>query len=123
MILPVLLAFLNFKLILGCNLPIELMDGCAFEPVILVNPRTGFVVAGESCGVEMHKVNFVDQPYVYFADAVNEMRYTLIMIDNDDPMVDEGNQFLQWLVTDIDGRMLKNGLPINAGNTIVGESL
>lgn len=97
------------------------LNGCTFGNLTLVNPTTGFVIAGENCGIEVHKETFFDQPYVFFANAIGYMRYTLIMVDNDNPVCDDEDMFLHWFVTDIDGQSLKHGLGIYGGQTYAGE--
>lgn len=99
----------------------ETLNGCFFDGLTLVNPHSGFVVAGENCGLEVHKEAFYDQPYVFYDNANDFMKYTLIMIDNDNPLCDEGNKFLHWMVTDIDGQSLKYGLGVYGGQTVAGN--
>lgn len=102
------------------NVPPELLNGCIYSSIDIVNPATGFVVTGENCGLEIDKSTFYDQPYVFYADAADFMRYTLIMVDRDNPLAQDGNLYLHWLSTDIDGQALKHGLGIDSGNTVAG---
>lgn len=110
-------SLLVFSLIIGCNLSCDLADdiaGCDFDSIFLVNPRTGFIIAEENCGIEIDKSTFAEQPYVFYPNAREDLKYTLIMVDNDDPFTEEGRDFLQWMVINIDGTSLKYG--------VVGES-
>lgn len=95
---------------------------CSYDDLTLVNPTTGFVVAGENCGLEVHKETFRDQPFVFFDNAKDYGKYTLIMVDNDNPTCDEGDMFLHWMVTDIDGESLKHGLGVYDDKTVAGNS-
>jgi phosphatidylethanolamine-binding protein (PEBP) family uncharacterized protein len=63
----------------------------------------------------------VEQPYVFFPNAKEDSKYTLIMIDNDDPFTEDGKQFLQWLVINIDGTSLKHGVGEFYGETFAGN--
>lgn len=107
---------------LSCDsfIPPELL-GCAFNSLLLVNPSSGFVIAEENCGLEVDKEVFFEQPYVFFTDAVSDVKYTMMMVDNDNPL--SNDLYLHWLVTDIDGESLKFGLGIYSGNVIAGKNL
>lgn len=96
-------------------------SGCFFDPLALVNPTTGIVITGEACGIEIDKETFFDQPYVFYSDASSNRKYTLIMVDNDSPLAENGNSYLHWLITDIDGQTMKYGLGIYSGITVAGE--
>jgi hypothetical protein len=99
----------------------ETLNGCTFSDLTLVNPKTGFVVAGVNCGLEVYKSTFYDQPFVFFAGASDKMKYTLVMVDKDNPDCDDDDMYLHWLVTDIDGQSLKYGLGVYGGKTVAGE--
>lgn len=99
----------------------EQMNGCAFDTLAIVNPSTGFVITNENCGLEVDKKTFFEQPFVFYSEAANFLRYTLIMVDRDNPRVADGNVYLHWLSTDIDGESLKYGLGIYTGNTVAGK--
>lgn len=102
--------------------PPELLTGCgAFDSLAVVNPSTGFLVAEETCGLEVDKTTFYEQPFVFYTEALDYMKYTLVMVDNDNPLTADGSLFLQWLATDIDGSSLKHGLGIYEGNTVAGK--
>jgi Phosphatidylethanolamine-binding protein len=103
------------------TIPPRVLNGCFFDGLTLVNPSTGFLIAGENCGLEVDKEIFYYQPYVFFANAFDFMKYTLIMVDNDNPICDEGNKYLHWMVTDVDGKSLKYGLGIYGGQTLAGN--
>lgn len=117
------LIFVSFGLVFACDisLPPEFYNSCSYDSLLLVNPFTSFVITDENCGLEVDKEAFYEQPYVFYNDAVDDMKYTLIMIDNDNPLAFDGNLYLHWLVTDIDGNALKHGLGIEPGNTIAGN--
>jgi hypothetical protein len=114
---------LSCSTIFACqtNIPLEVWNGCAFESLALVSPSSGFVITENFCGLEVHKEVFSEQPYVFYSDASDFVKYTLIMVDNDNPFVDDENMYLHWLATDIDGQSLKYGLGIYAGNTVAGN--
>lgn len=99
------------------------MNACSFDSLVLVNPSSGFVIADENCGLEVDKENFFEQPYVFYADAVDYVKYTLMMVDNDNPLAVDDDTYWHWLVADIDGQSLKYGLGIYSGNTLAGKSL
>lgn len=99
----------------------ELMNGCAFDSLALVNPSSGFVITGENCGLEVDKETFYDQPFVFYSRAASFLRYSMIMVDKDNPLVADGNMYLHWLATDIDGESLKYGLGVESGNTVAGN--
>jgi hypothetical protein len=109
-----------------CNLSCDLntssheYDGCDFNSLFLVNPRTGFTLAHENCGIEVDKSALEDQPYVFYPDADEELKYTLIMVDEDEPLCDEGKVFLQWMIVNIDGLALKYGIGDNYGEIFAG---
>lgn len=108
---------------LSCDLKSSLDEdsACEFDALMLVNARTGFTVAEGNCGIEIDKAVFVEQPYVFFPYAKEDAKYTLIMVDNDDPFTDDGKQFLQWLVINIDGTSLKYGVGEFYGETYAGD--
>lgn len=99
----------------------EQMNGCAFDTLAIVNPSTGFVITNENCRLEVDKETFFEQPFVFYSEAANFLRYTLIMVDRDNPLVADGNVYLHWLTTDIEGESLKYGLGIYTGNTVAGK--
>lgn len=112
-----------FTVSLACDnffIPSEL-DGCDFESLLLVNPSSGFVITEENCGLEVDKETFYEQPFVFYSDAVSDMKYTLVMVDHDNPLAVDDNLYLHWLVTDIDGQSLTYGLGIYSGNVIAGS--
>lgn len=96
-------------------------NGCDFEALMLVNPQTGFTIAGDNCGLEVDKRTFEDQPYVFYPSANEDLKYALIMVDNDDPFTEDENQFLQWMVVDIDGMSLTYGVGEFIGQTVAGN--
>lgn len=107
----------------ACQLQVdpELITGCTFDSLAIVNPSSGFVITGENCGREVDKETFYEQPFVFYSEAVSFLRYTLIMVDKDNPLVADGNMYLHWISTDIDGESLKYGLGIYSGNTVAGN--
>lgn len=115
---------LSFATALACpsNVPLEFLNGCGFETLAIVNPSSGFVVTDENCGLEVDKGTFCEQPFVFYYGATDCKKYLLVMVDNDDPTVEVGKSYLQWLVVNIDGASLKHGLGINVGNTIAGNN-
>lgn len=122
-------AFLILELIfiaasLSCDL--EYLDdtsGCDFDALFLVNPQTGFTVADENCGIEVDKLTFQDQPYVFYPNARDDMKYTLIMVDHDDPYSEDDKDFLQWMVINISGTSLKYGVGEFYGETVAGKKI
>ncbi|CAG9804510.1 unnamed protein product [Chironomus riparius] len=115
--------FLEFIFItscLSCDLEsVEDTSGCDFDSLLLVNPQTGFTVADENCGLEVDKRTFEDQPYVFYPNARDDLKYTLIMVDQDDPFTEDDNDFLQWMVINISGTSLKYGVGEFYGETLV----
>lgn len=108
-----------------CNLSCDLntsseYDGCDFNSLLLVNPQTGFTVAQENCGVEVDKSTFQEHPYAFYPDANEDLKYTLIMVDDDDPLSVDGD-FLQWMIVNIDGTAMKYGVGANYGETFAGN--
>lgn len=97
-------------------------SGCLFDPLAIVNPTSGLVITGETCGVEIDKESFFEQPQVFYSDASSSRKYTLIMVDNDSPLAEGSNSYLHWLITDIDGLTMKFGLGVYSGITVAGES-
>ena len=112
----------TLMIVFGCeiNIPPEILNGCEFDALVLLNPTSGFVIADENCGLEIDKMTFYEQPFVFYSDAIDWMKYTLIMIDNDNKNVERRNSFLHWMVNDIDGQSLKYGLGIYSGKTFAG---
>jgi hypothetical protein len=107
---------------LSCDLQTEDIHGCDFDTLYLLNPQTGFTIAGDSCGIEIDKNTFSEQqPYVFYSNANEDLKYTLIMVDNDDPFTDEGKDYLQWMIINIDGTSLKYGVGDSYGETLAGE--
>lgn len=107
---------------LSCDLEsVEDTSGCDFDSLLLVNPQTGFTVADENCGLEVDKRTFEDQPYVFYPNARDDLKYTLIMVDQDDPFTEEDKDFLQWMVINISGTSLKYGVGEFYGETLVGK--
>jgi hypothetical protein len=106
-----------------CNLSCDLntsqeYDGCDFNFLFLVNPKSGFTVAQENCGIEVDKSTFNEQPYVFYPDASEDLRYTLIMVDTE-----EGKTFLHWMMVNVDGRAMKYGVGDNYGEIFAGKHL
>lgn len=93
-------------------------SACFLDPLAVVNPTTGVVVTGETCGSEVDKESFFDQPYVFYFNALSNAKYTLIMVDNENPLAENSNSYLHWLITDIDGQTMKYGLGIYSGFTV-----
>lgn len=111
---------------LECNLSCDLKashdyDGCDFNSLFLVNPQTGFTLAQQNCGIEVDKSAFAEQPCVFYPDANEDLKYTLIMVDDDDPLCEEGRVFLQWMIVNIDGTALKYGVGDKYGEIYAGE--
>lgn len=112
-----------------CNLSCDLntsseYDGCDFNSLFLVNPKTGYTVAQENCGLEVDKSTFQEQPYVFYPDANEDLKYTLIMVDDDDPLnssAADDEVFLQWMIVNIDGTAMKYGVGANYGETFAGN--
>lgn len=110
-----------------CNLSCDLntssreYDGCDFNSLFLVNPQTGFTLAQQNCGIEVDKSAFEEQPYVFYPDARDDLKYTLIMVDEDDPLSEDGKVFLQWMIVNVDGTALKYGVGDNYGETFAGK--
>jgi hypothetical protein len=102
---------------------VEDTSGCDFDSLLLVNPQTGFTVADENCGFEVDKLTFENQPYVFYPNARDDLKYTLIMVDQDDPFTEEDKDFLQWMVINISGTSLKYGVGEFYGETLVGKCL
>lgn len=88
----------------GCYVD-DVLGGCEFEPLAIVNPSSGYVITGENCGLEVDKETFHEQPFVFYSEAKDYMKYTLMMVDNDNPLADDDDVFLHWLVTGIDGNV------------------
>jgi Phosphatidylethanolamine-binding protein len=106
------------------NLLALVTGGCGIsDSIAIVNPSTGFLIAGENCGLEVDKATFREQPFVFYTEALDDMRYTLVMVDNDNPLATDGRIYLHWLATDIEGSSLRHGLGIREGNTVAGEFL
>lgn len=119
-----LLNFLVSSVALACkNIPANFISGCNFDFLNLVNPSTGFVIAEQNCGLEVDRTTFLEQPFVFYDEALDFMKYTLFMIDNDNPLSPDGKTYLHWLVTDIDGNSLKYGLGTYAGFTLAGKRI
>lgn len=97
---------LNFPLIFPCdfNFPQDNLNACDFDPLLLLNADTGFVIAGENCGLEVSKDVFEDQPFVFYSEAQDLLKYTLIMVDQDAD-VDEENLYLHWMLADVPVRL------------------
>lgn len=114
------LIYFSFSLTLACDISFSpnYFNSCSLT---LVNPFSGFVIASENCGLEIDKGAFYEQPFIFYDDAVDTMKYMLIMVDNDNPLAFDGNVYLHWLITDIDGNALKYGL-IDSGNIVAGKS-
>lgn len=98
----VVLILLNIHLIFSCdiNFPEDYLNACAYDPLILLIPETGFVIASENCSLEIPKDVFEDQPFVFYSEAQESLNYILIMVDQDAD-VDEGNLYLQWMLVDV----------------------
>lgn len=100
----------------ACNL-LPLLTCCGIsDSIAIVDPVTGFLIAAENCGLEVDKETFSEQPFVFYTEALDDMRYTLVMVDNDSEKT-----YLHWLATDIDGEALRHGLGVHEGNTVAGE--
>jgi phosphatidylethanolamine-binding protein (PEBP) family uncharacterized protein len=88
-----------------------------------VNPQTGFTVAQENCGIEVDKSTFSsEQPYVFYPDASEDLKYTLIMV-NTDPITEERKTYLHWMIVNIDGTAMKYGVGDNYGEIFAGKYL
>lgn len=109
-----------------CNLSCDLntssqeYDGCDFNSLFLVNSETGFTVAQENCGIEVDKSTFSSAPYVFYPDASEDLKYTLIMIHSD-PLTEEGKTYLHWMIVNIDGMAMKYGVGDNYGEIYAGK--
>lgn len=118
----IILEFFLITSCLSCDLEsVNDTSGCDFDSLLLVNPQTGFTVADENCGLEVDKLTFQDQPYVFYPNAQDDIEYTLIMVDHDDPYTEEDKDFLQWMVINVSGRSLKYGVGEFYGETVAGE--
>jgi hypothetical protein len=107
----------------GCEIFLQpdLLDGCTFDTIELVNPLSGFsLISGEtSCGCQVDKELLNEQPILIYPEALETSKYLLLMIDK----LWDGSIFLQWLVSDINGSELQKGLDMNTANTFVGKKL
>lgn len=69
-----IIAILSFAvtMVSTCQMlvPSELLNGCTFSPLIIVNPVNGFTVNRFNCNEVVNKDAFTEQPYVYFNNAV-----------------------------------------------------
>lgn len=107
----------------GCEIYLQpdLLDGCTFDAIQLVNPLNGvLLICGEtSCGCQIDKEFLNEQPILIYPEALEETsKYLLVMIDK----FWDGSIFLQWVESDINGIELQKGLDMNTmANIIVGK--
>ncbi|XP_031625891.1 protein RICE FLOWERING LOCUS T 1-like [Contarinia nasturtii] len=107
---------------LSCRLlvPSELLNGCIFDPMIVSVSHAGFSISRDNCNSEIAKHVFAEQPLVYYGRARSDRTYTVMMIDPDYPHHQNGQFYLHWLVTNIPGEWLRQGLTYDIGEYIVG---
>ena len=104
--LTILFFLTSLTLVLTCdiNFPEDYLNACAYDPLMLMVPDTGFVIASENCGLEILKDVFENQPFVFYSEAQELLKYTLIMVDQDAD-VNEENLYLHWMLTDVPVRL------------------
>lgn len=102
----------------GCEIILQpdLDGGCTFAEIQLLHPTIG-VELTQICGSSIDSEFLQEQPIVIYPEAIDSMNYSLVMVDK----IWDGSLFLQWLVTDVDGEVMRNGVKVTDGNTIAGK--
>uniref|UniRef100_A0A336LMI4 CSON001333 protein n=1 Tax=Culicoides sonorensis TaxID=179676 RepID=A0A336LMI4_CULSO len=98
-----------------------IVGGCNFNyyaPLLVSVPSTGFTISEQTCGLLIPKETFKEQPFVYFPNALDNVEYTIVMVDPDQPSLPAGTHYLHWILSNIPGYILKTGLGYNVGTTI-----
>ena len=100
-----LLAYLTVNLCEACDTTtqVEFLNGCGeHEGMEIMVPSTGFIIASENCGLLIPKETFEEQPHVFYTNAGEDAKYTLIMVEEVlDSSSGEQEKRLQWLVSEI----------------------
>lgn len=99
-----LLAIATTGVVRSCDVsvPTELLNGCAFNTLVLVEPENSFVLNQDNCGCNIPMDNFGGSPLVFYDEVEEEeAEYTLIMIDADVPELENGEVYLHWMRSNI----------------------
>uniref|UniRef100_A0A4Y0BPK6 Secreted protein n=1 Tax=Anopheles funestus TaxID=62324 RepID=A0A4Y0BPK6_ANOFN len=107
------------------SLSADRVASCAFNPLLLLVERSGWVLSRQNCGETIGSEAFEVPPIVYFDYTEPEHLYTVVFVvenihqhpsDNDST---ERTFYLQWLVVNIPDSSLANGMRYMDGDTIV----
>ncbi|XP_050071169.1 uncharacterized protein LOC126559102 [Anopheles maculipalpis] len=99
---------------------------CAFNPLLLLVERSGWVLSRQNCGETVGSEAFEVPPIIYFDYTELEHLYTVVFVaenihqsPSDDTSSTERSFYLQWLVVNIPESSLANGMRYIDGDTIV----
>ncbi|XP_053691124.1 uncharacterized protein LOC128739653 [Sabethes cyaneus] len=97
----------------------DMLDGCAFNPLMAVTEQTGWVLSQENCGQIIGATEAFDIPPVIYYDSADPLKmYTLIFLDMDGAH-EEDRVFLQWLVVNVPESALVQGMTYMDGDTVM----
>ncbi|XP_053670161.1 uncharacterized protein LOC128720512 [Anopheles nili] len=96
------------------SVPSDQIAGCAFNPLLLLVERSGWVLSRQNCGETVGPEAFEVPPVVYYDYAEPDHLYTVALVED----TGHGRFYLQWLVANIPGSSLVNGMTYMDGDTI-----
>uniref|UniRef100_A0A182M5F6 Uncharacterized protein n=1 Tax=Anopheles culicifacies TaxID=139723 RepID=A0A182M5F6_9DIPT len=99
------------------------VSSCAFNPLLLLVERSGWVLSRQNCGETIGPEAFDVPPIVYYDYTEPDHLYTLVFVEEhihpSDSDFSERSFSLQWLVVNIPESSLANGMRYIDGDTIV----
>uniref|UniRef100_A0A182IKH9 Uncharacterized protein n=1 Tax=Anopheles atroparvus TaxID=41427 RepID=A0A182IKH9_ANOAO len=97
------------------------ITACAFNPLLALAERSGWVLSKENCGEIVGPEAFEVPPVLYFEHAEPDHLYTVLFVEERDPSGSpDGRRFyLQWLVANVPESAFVSGMTYMDGDTVM----
>ncbi|XP_065078286.1 uncharacterized protein LOC135701422 [Ochlerotatus camptorhynchus] len=100
------------------TIPVNLLEGCAFRPLMAMSEQSGWVLSKENCGESIAVEVFEVPPVLFFDFTDPEKLYTLIMVDMDGAST-EDRLYLHWIVANVPASTFTQGMTYMDGDTVM----
>ncbi|XP_061502718.1 uncharacterized protein LOC133391581 [Anopheles gambiae] len=114
----------SVRAICTASVSADRVAACAFNPLLLLVERSGWVLSKQNCGETIGPEAFTVPPVLYYDYTEPDHLYTVVFVAKEsghpDPF-DGGERrfYLQWLVVNIPESSLAHGMTYMDGDTIV----